>query len=236
MNNEHNHQEALDAATARRLALLGERATDTTGLEDKLNAAFADDDTTHKTTHHITHNDQPLPIRHWLRPAASIAAAIALAVTLFVAIGTNTPQASAAVVELSQLHRDIVSGHIPLSPVTSATEANEWIASQQATAPALPEQLAGTRVQSCCLTEVRGKLAAVAVLQDANATVTLVVAEAPGFAHEMGTLIEIDGRRFFGHELNGTRMMMANQGDRWLCVMGDLTYDQLANLAAKIEF
>ncbi len=52
----------------------------------------------------------------------------------------------------------------------------------------------------------------------------------------MGTFIEIDGRTFFGHELNGICMMMANQDNRWLCVMGDLTYDQLANLAAKIEF
>lgn len=236
MSNEPNNQEVLDTATARRLARLGQHTVDTSGLERKLNSALMDDGSAHKTINHQSHSGRSLQIRHWLRPAASIAAAIALAVTLFVAIGTYTPQASAAVIELSQLHKDIVSGHVALSPVTSVAEANEWIASQQASAPALPEHIAGTRVQSCCLAEVRGELAAVAVLENANATVTLVVAEAPNFAHEMGTIIEIDGRTFFGHEQNGIRMMMGNQGDRWLCVMGDLTYDQLANLAAKINF
>jgi hypothetical protein len=52
----------------------------------------------------------------------------------------------------------------------------------------------------------------------------------------MGTVIEIDGRRFFGHELNGVRMMMANIDDRWLCVMGDRSYEDLAQIAAEARF
>ena len=41
---------------------------------------------------------------------------------------------------------------------------------------------------------------------------------------------------FHGHEKSGIPMMMANRGDRWLCVMGDLDYQQLADIAAKIDF
>jgi len=103
----------------------------------------------------------------------------------------------------------------------------------------LPEEMQGARVQSCCLRAVQGDLVALVVLDDGGPgtpSVSLVVAQAPEFAHEMGTVIEIDGRRFFGHELNGVRMMMANIGDRWLCVMGDRSYEALAQIAAEARF
>jgi len=236
MSTESNNPNPLDDATSRRLAQLGQRHVDVSSLENKLGAAMAD-----TSPADLPHTRKPsqahtYPIRHWLRPVAGIAAALALAVTLFIALSTSTPQASAAVFELSELHRDLVAGKIELQTVASSTEANQWIATQRESAPDLPGHIAGARVQSCCLSDVQGELVAVAVLSDGEATVTLVVAQAPNFAHEMGTRIQVDGKSFFGHELNGIRMMMANQDDRWLCVMGDRSYEELAKIAASIEF
>jgi hypothetical protein len=238
---EHNHQEALDAATSRRLAQLGRHDPDVSGLTRKLDVALgsaAHQDRAGRTN--VKNVNEPparsYPIARWLRPVAGLAAMLAVVVTVFIVAGTNSPRASAAVVDLSRLHQDLIAGRIALTPVQTVAQANEWIASQQDHAPALPNELAGSRVQSCCLTDVQGELVAVAIMEHEGDTVTLVVAEVPKFAHQMGKVYEINGRTLFGHELDGIHMMMANQGDRWLCVMGDLDYEVLAQLAAEIEF
>lgn len=228
--------EQLDEATSRRLARLGQQPAATDRLERRLDDAFAAFGADNGQVASQPSQERPSILYQWVRPAAAIAAVLVVALTLVIAVSTPSQPASATAIELSQLHHELVEGSLPLVPVRTINEANAWIASQNASAPALPGNLAGTRVQSCCLVDVQGELAAVAVLNDGRGVVTLVVAEAPDFAHEMGTVIEIDGRRFFGHELNGVRMMMANDGDRWLCVMGDRSEEELAAIASGVEF
>ena len=167
---------------------------------------------------------------------AGAAASLFIAVGIYLAVSSGGGEAQAAIVELSQLHQAIVSGQTPLTPVESIEQANDWIAEQTANGPQLPDGFGNVRVQSCCLAEVQGDLVAVAVMRVDGRLITLVVADAPGFAHEMGTVIEIDGRRFFGHELNSTRMMMASIGNRWICVMGDAEYESLAWIASGAKF
>ena len=236
MTREPNNPNPLDEATSRRLAKLGQRPVDTSRLDAKIHAALSDALHVNTTQSDATPPAQYHRVRHWLRPVAGLAAALALAVTLFFALNTNTPQVSAAVLELSQLHSDLIAGRIELKTVTTIAEANQWIAEQRTSAPDLPGHIDGARVQSCCLANVQGELVAVAVLKDGDTTVTLVVAQAPNFAMEIGTRVEINGKSFFGHELDGVHMMMANEDDHWLCVMGDRSYEDLAGIAAGIEF
>lgn len=226
-------RETLDAATSRRLARLGQRPVDVSHLEQRLAVELGEID---PPSPMARPNTATLRLTPWLRPAAGIAALLTIAVGLFIIVSTSPPTVSAAVLDLSELHTDIMAGRVPMQPVDTIAQANAWIASQQSTGPELPDHLAGAQVQSCCLADVQGDLVAVALLRDGDTTVTLVVAQAANFAHEMGIVIEIDGRRFFGHELNGIRMMMANDGDRWLCVMGDASYEQLAQIAAGVRF
>lgn len=235
MTAESNNPNPLDEATSRRLARLGQRPVDTSNLEAKLSAALTGRPDVVCTDAPDAGSTPVYTIRHWLRPAMGVAAVLALALTLFLALSTGTPPASAAVLELSQLHQDLVAGRIELNAVASTEEANRWIAAQRASAPDLPDHISGVRVQSCCLADVQGELVAVAVLDDEGRPVTLVVAKAPHFGMDMGTSVEVDGKHYFGHELNGIRMMMANQGDRWLCVMGDRSYEDLARIAASID-
>lgn len=226
MNTREDHHDQLDAATSERLAKLGRRPVDTTAIEQRLNAAMSESRVEPVTFH----------LRRWLSPVAGIAASLLIVVGVYLAISSGGGQAQAAIVELSQLHHDIVAGRIPLTPAESTEQANAWIAEQAASAPQLPTDLGQVRVQSCCLADVQGDLVAIAVLRVDQKLITLVVADAPNFAHEMGTVIEIDGRRYFGHELNGVNMMMANNGSRWLCVMGDVSYEALARIAAEARF
>jgi hypothetical protein len=223
-----------DAALARRLARLGDQPVPTESLERRLDAAFASLDEP------ATINPSgPPPIyrlTRWLQPAAGVAAMLALVVALFFVFSTSPPSASAAVVDLAELHHYVEEGRFALPTASSMAAVNQSIAEQRNGRVLLPEEMQGARVQSCCLRDVQGDLVALAVLDDGGPSVSLVVAQAPEFAHEMGVVIEIDGRRFFGHELNGIPMMMANIEDRWLCVMGDRSYEALAQIAAEARF
>ncbi len=224
-----------DAALARRLARLGDQPVPTESLERRLHAAFASLDDEPDA---LDPSGPPSIYRltRWLQPAAGVAAMLALVVALFFVFSTSPPSASAAVVDLAELHHYVEEGRFALPTASSMAAVNQSIAEQRDGRTVLPKEMQGARVQSCCLRDVQGDLVALAVLDDGGPSVSLVVAQAPEFAHEMGVVIEIDGRRFFGHELNGIPMMMANIEDRWLCVMGDRSYEALAQIAAEARF
>lgn len=225
-----------DAALARRLAQLCQKPVDTQRLEHRLDAAFASLDDADQSDASSSMPPPAYRLGRWLQPVAGLAAVLALAATLFFVFFTSPPTASAAVVDLSQLHRHVEEGRFAIPIGASINAVSQLIAEQRGGTLVLPEPMRGARVQSCCLAGVQADLIALAVFKDGGPTVSLVVAQAPDLAHEMGTVIEIDGRRFFGHELNGVRMMMANEGDRWLCVMGDRPYEALAQIAAGVRF
>jgi len=82
---------------------------------------------------------------------------------------------------------------------------------------------------------MQGRLVAAALMDCQGQPVTLVVARGRDFAHPMGRAITIDSRTFTTHELNGVPMVMGNEADLWLCVMGDGPADDLAQVAAGIR-
>ena len=222
---EHlDHNQRLDRATQRRLARLGTLPVDTSRLEQKLRAAGVP-----------RAGSSHMVFRRWRDAVAATAAAAAVALMVLLPLIWGSGPVQAAPVQLGRLHADIVAGRLKVQPVTSIEEANRLIHEQRRDAPYLPG-MEGVRIQSCCLTDVQGRLVAVAVLNGQAPKVTLIVAEAPGFAHEMGTAVRIDDRTFWGHEVDGVRMVMSNTDDRWLCVMGDRSYEELAKIAAETRF
>jgi hypothetical protein len=226
-----------DAALARRLARLGDKPVSTERLEARLNAAIA------SIEGELAAADQSdtsskYRFSHYLRPALGLAAMIALVVTLLFMFTNSPTTASAAVVDLAQLHHDVEAGRYALPTASSMADVNRILAEQRSGRVPLPESMQGVRVQSCCLRDVQGDLIAVVLLKESvdQPAVSLVLAQAPTFAYEMGESIEIQGRTYFGHDLNGIRMMMANTDDRWLCVMGDRSDEALAEIAASAKF
>lgn len=224
MTNHPDHEQRLDQATRMRLTKLGSLPVDTSRLEQRLRASAVPGKQSAKTA-----------FRGWRGVIGAVAAVVAFAALILLPMLGDSSSAVASPVQLGRLHEDIVSGRLNLQAATSIEEANRLIHQQSQDAPDLPG-LEGVRVQSCCLTDVQGRLVAVAVLNDVAPIVTLVVAEAPGFAHEMGTMIRIGERSFWGHQVDGIRMVMSNTDDRWLCVMGDRTYEELARIAAEARY
>lgn len=252
MRTNSDNPERLDSATSDRVAHLGSRDIDTTALEAKIRASLeaVADDVTPRPQAELAAGILPdgdeewmsretLPsfkISQWLMRAGSIAAIVAIAAMVIFFPVDSGQQAIASTFDLSTLHHELVDGRLAEAHAQSIDEANAQFAAQRADASKLPGNLANAQVQSCCLTDVQGKLTSVAVLDYEGSEVTLVVAEAPEFAHKMGKVVEIEGREYFGHSFDGVQMMMANNGDRWLCAMGDLTPEQLATLASQIKF
>ena len=118
---------------------------------------------------------------------------------------------------------------------TVLAAANRMLAAQHSGAPLLPRQMSGD-VKSCCLRQVQGVIVACALLEHQGRTVSLVVADGKDLCSRQGQRFERGGREFIAHQMNGLQMVMAGDGDRWLCVMGDVPPEQLVDLAAGVEF
>ena len=249
MNSNAEHHEQLERATSARLAKLAERDVDTRALEAKISAALAGgnpaDSYPRSRAGIIPGPHDPMEtyagninynFRSWLLRAATVAAVVLITWMVAFFPSGSGQVAVASSFDLTTLHHDLVGGRIPAVQVTSIDAANSLFASQRSGDVKLPANLANAHVESCCLADVQGELASIAVLELQGQELTLVVAEAPRFAHRMGEVIEIDGHEYFGHAVGGVQMMMSNRGQRWLCVMGDLEPAQLADIASQIEF
>ncbi len=218
---------SLDKATSLRLRQLAAAPVDTTRLETMLQASLAAATAPQAQPRHR------LTLRHWMRPIVSLAASLALAAVIITGLllsGQNPVVASP--IELTALHSQIVTGQLPVTRVSSMAQARDAIARQWAKGPELPS-LQGLEVQSCCLTNVHGKLVAAVLLEVEGKAVTLIVADARDFVMPHGTVVQRNGRAIVTHQNAGLDMAMTRQGDRWLCVMGDLPVDTLVTLAAN---
>ncbi len=224
MVSNHDHEQRVEDATRRRLAGLASLPVDTRRLEQRLKAAG------------VTPGGPAYPFFLGRRAAVGALAAmltIALLIVLPRVGGLNT--AAAAPIQLDRLHHDIVTGRLKIESSKTIDEVNRSIERQHREGPAAPG-FEHAQVQSCCLIDAQGKLMSVAILDDGPSKVTLVVARAKDFGHNMGVPVRVDQRLFFGHEIDGVRMVMANQGDHWLCVMGQQTYQSLAQIASEIRY
>ena len=224
MNDEQRQLDDLNRATSRRLARLGDAEVDTSRLVSRLDAALGGE------------SARPVIVaRRWRQPVFALAATVAVAVSIAVVLMTGSEPVAAAPLELTRLHRGLVNGDVATVRVDSFEQANQVIADQHSGAPHLPAY-SGVAVRSCCLTNVQGVLVAAVVLEHKGHAVTLVVANGRDFSMPMGQVLERGGQRLFAHEMDGLQMVMANQGEYWLCVMGDVPVAELADLAGQVRF
>ena len=245
--NPFNATPDRDDAVTRRLARLGTRPVDTRRLEQRLRAALdgaALEPAPAPAGSGEPAQAEPAPapdrrVPPWTRALLGLAATVALAAGLVFAIPAYTPTASATPIRLVELHRKAEAGYVALPTAASMHAVNQTLREQRVGRRLLPAMLQDVMVQSCCLADVRGDLVGLAVLDSGptgSTPLSLVITRAAGFAHPMGVRVEVGDQTFFGHELDGVPMMMANRGDRWLCVMGDRSYEELARVAAAAEF
>ncbi len=232
MNTHANEQNRLDRATRDRLAKLADEPVDTMSALARFRAAVAADD----------QGDVPqvgmprFPI--WKRwPAwAGMAATIMLAATLlFLLSNTGPSPVYAAPVEMAQLHRDLVSGKAPVTPVRNIEEARRTIETQWQEAPLLP-QLPDENIHACCLRGVQSRQVACVLLRRGDVPVTVVVARTKDFKSTSGPMLTRNGREYAVHSRDGINMAMTQHQDRWLCFMSELGSDELIELAQSVAF
>ena len=225
MNEPNAKPDPVDAALSRRLARLATVPVDSSNLERRLRAKMAEPEAPPR---------QPIVMR-WRRPLAGIAALLLVGVFIGLALINTASPVVAAPTELARVHRDVIAGEAEAFQITSINQANQIIASQSQTAPTLPQHVTGD-VRTCCLHRIQGVLVVCLQLEYRGQPVTLVVAHGRELCSRDGTVIQRGGTEYMTHDVEGLNMVMTNQADHWLCVMGELPTDQLVDLAAGIEF
>ncbi len=200
---------------------------DTTGLERRFEQVMA------------TEVDSPAPSipgawRRWRRPITSAAAAILIVVTIgWLALDGGTSSAMAAPAALARIHHDVANGLAPHLKVASVQEANELLADQSNGVVPVPE-LPGV-MMSCCLHQHAGTTLTCALIESDGQLITVAIADGAKLHSPSGKTITRGDRQFIAHTVNGINMVMAPEGDRWLCVMGEVDFEQLADVAADIR-
>jgi len=225
MNDQHT---PLDTATRDRLNRLGSMPVDLAGLEAKL----ADN---------LPGKAAPRPaVIHrirasgWLRVAAVLAVMLGVASAAYVGFFGITPQtATAQTLTVSELHHYLIGHPDAAYRARNASEAQRGITAQLAGQQSVPV-LRGARVESCCLVEGDFPLRAALVVDRPEGMVTIIIAQGKDFAHQMNPIAHPSGVSLQGHEHAGMPMVMRNNGDLWMCVMGRVDQAVLADLAAGL--
>ncbi|MCC6680230.1 MAG: hypothetical protein IT445_04935 [Phycisphaeraceae bacterium] len=221
-------QDSLDRATAARLAKLAGRPVDASAFKRKLERVMRE-----QTESDAAPSRSLRPARWW-RPITSIAAVLLLALSVaWLMLEGGTPAAEAAPTELARIYQEVTSGRTPHLEVTSVEEANRLLSDQAQGIVPIPE-LPG-QLQSCCLHQHAGATLTCAVIERDGQRIAVVMADGAKLHSPKGQQIERDGRQFIFHTTNGINMVMAHEGGRWLCVMGDASAEILVEVAADIR-
>lgn len=223
-----NHHDQLEQATAARLARLGARPVDVSGLQQRVMREL--DALTAPTSVAAQR-----PWQRWWRPITSAAAAIiiALASGWFMFNASATP-AIAAPMSLAQIHYDVANGLTPHLKVSNVDEANRLLAAQSSGAIPVPELPAP--MHACCLNEIDNVTLTCALIERAGQLITVAVAHGGAMHSPDGETVTRNGKTFTLHAANGINMVMTHHDNRWLCVMGEASNDDLLAVALEIEF
>lgn len=223
VRDDNSPDDALDAATSKRLAKLRAMPVETTNLDRRLREL-------------LPANSSPnwrLPMRWSMRIAAAILIATGIVgSTIFF---TRDTPAIASPIELVRMHDDAIAGRGHVVRVDSLDEAARVLAQQWSARPDLP-QVPGTDVMACCLHEMgKARLAAVTMNAD-NVPVTMAVADAADMRSPTSPTIRRNGIDWHVQSAGDVNMVSARRQDRWICLMGRLPTEKLMDLAQSLKF
>jgi hypothetical protein len=122
-----------------------------------------------------------------------------------------------------------------MTVVTSVEQANRVLSGQWSDLPQLPTPTS-SQLHACCIHDFMDSKVACLILRDGQTPLTMVVGRAREFRPAEGRTVERGGRKFTLHEVNGLRMAMTHQGDRFVCLMGEVSADRLLEIAEGLGF
>jgi hypothetical protein len=219
-----NHDERLDRATADRLVRLRTMPVDTSGLEQFIQTQIP------------PLRRQPSSRRIWFRPMRAVAAVLLITGVLAAVLLTNSGgRALASPAQMAQMHDDIVSGKTPVMQVGSIFEANKALLSQWPDSPGIPV-MAADHVMACCMKSVKNKKVACVLLKSEDEPVTMTVANASDMEMPPSPTAVRDGVTYHVQSSGTLNMVMTERHERWICLIGRLPAAQLMDVAAKLQF
>ncbi|HZL38569.1 MAG TPA: hypothetical protein VFC78_24890 [Tepidisphaeraceae bacterium] len=231
MNSQYDdtNEEAWQQAMSERLGRLRAAPIDASRLENALASKLSQRAAPPRT---------PLHAR-WLAPLRAIAASFVLLggiAAIVLLLSTGGP-ALASAAQMAQVHRDIVSGKIPVMQVDSIDAANRMLNQQTPGAPALP-QMPREHVMACCMKSVHDKKMACLLLKDKEAgiPITLAVANAADMQLPPAEVITRAGISYRVQTVGELHMVMTERQGRWLCLIGQLPAERLMDVAGKVRF
>lgn len=218
--------EKLDQLTRQRLARLGRVAVDTAGLERRIEAALWQQ----RQSGRFASLRSPRFVR------VAMAAIVLIAAGTFLAFqGGGTPVVAAPMM-LAQLHRDLVTGQVPVVPVSSIEQARSYLSTEWKEGPPLPDPTAAT-VTSCCKHNLQDRNVVCVLMDYRGQQVTMMVGRSRdlvcGAKHEA---MMRDGHHYAVHETDDLRMVMIESKGRWVCLMSPASVDALMDLADSLRF
>jgi len=216
----------LDEATSRRLAKLRAAPVDTTQFAKALEAQIPRPQA-QRSRLKLT----------WLKPTRAIAASLlVIGVIIAVFITSSSGPVLASADKLARIHEEVLEADgTHVTRVDSINAANVALAAKWPGAPSIPE-LPKDHVMHCCIHMMgRTKMACVAFQADGVA-VTLAVAEAVDVKLPTSETRTIGGIAYHVQSHGGINMVMTERDGRWVCLMGKLPENRLAELAGSLRF
>jgi hypothetical protein len=172
----------------------------------------------------------------WLRPLRAVAASFII-LTLIGALiwSTSGGPVMASTAEMAQLHRDLVSGRVPIVKVDSIEEASEALAGKWPGQPGLPTA-PDSHIMACCMRSINDRKVACVLFQNDGQPVTMSVAKSSDLRSPQSPTVKRDGL-FYHVESSGDLNMVSTQRDgRWICLIGQLPVDRLIDIANGLRF
>ena len=219
-----DNRHELDRAVAGRLAKLRTMPVDTS----KLDAAIL-------TKIPRSGRDWRIGIG-WFRPFRATAASVTLlAVLAAVLLSTSGGPAIASPARMAGFHRSLALGETPATRVTSIEAANKILVARWPQSPLLPA-VPQDHVTACCMKSVRDKRLACVLLRRDGVPVTMTVANASDMKLPKSPTIGRGGVTYHVQSFEQVNMIMTEQGSRWVCLVSELSVEQLIDIAQKLQF
>jgi hypothetical protein len=216
----------LDEATSRRLAKLHTVPMDTSQLLKAVEAQIP------------RPQAQARRLRlTWLKPMRAVAASLLVfGLIIALVIHSSGGPVLASADRLARIHDEVLHrAGTHVTAVDSVSAANAALASKCPGLPAVPE-LPKDHVMSCCVHDLgRKKLACVAILVD-EVPVSIAVADVADVKMPTCQALMIGGVAYHVQSEGDINMVMTERGGRWVCVMGKLPVNRLAELASSLRF
>lgn len=219
--------EQLEHATSTRLARLQAAPVDTTKARQFCEQIG-------------TANTPLLKSYHWRHPFIMTAAALLLvaATTLFLIFNIGAQPVVAVPADLAQLHSEVLTQHAMMSTVQNLDQANKVLLQQWKEAPNLTTPLAD-KICACCVHSFMNRKVACMLLRPTNdpaEQVTIVLGRAKDIQCMSGNTVQFQGQTFVVHTVDGLNMIMTQQDQRYLCLMGKIPTDQLLKIASQLHY